>query len=270
VKNSGKSVRKGFTLIELLVVIAIIAILAAILFPVFAKAREKARQASCQSNEKQLGLAFIQYSQDYDESYPPCAAQQFGGVGGWAGQIYSYVKSTGVYACPDDPAAPATVSYAMNSLVVAKTNAYLNAPASTVLLYEQGNYVHGDTTVDGGTPGASSADGWNTGLSEVTYGGTSLVGNNSQGANYWAGNLGGCSTYSFTIIHDSGSNFLAADGHVKFLRPEKVSPSNLPPTGQAFGFCNNWASPTANMEQAVGSTYPPTSFAPVTLTFSPI
>ena len=62
--------RRGFTLIELLVVIAIIAILAAILFPVFAKAREKARQASCQSNEKQLGLAFLQYVQDNDEKFP--------------------------------------------------------------------------------------------------------------------------------------------------------------------------------------------------------
>src|ERR1700760_4371273 len=60
----------GFTLIELLVVIAIIAILAAILFPVFAKVREKARQTSCLSNEKQLGLAFQQYTQDYDEKYP--------------------------------------------------------------------------------------------------------------------------------------------------------------------------------------------------------
>ena len=62
--------RYGFTLIELLVVIAIIAILAAILFPVFAKAREKARQITCASNEKQLGLAFIQYIQDNDEAYP--------------------------------------------------------------------------------------------------------------------------------------------------------------------------------------------------------
>src|SRR5687767_6194063 len=62
--------KSGFTLIELLVVIAIIAILAAILFPVFARARENARRASCQSNLKQVGLGFVQYTQDYDERYP--------------------------------------------------------------------------------------------------------------------------------------------------------------------------------------------------------
>lgn len=62
--------RRGFTLIELLVVIAIIALLAAILFPVFARARENARRASCQSNLKQIGLSVVQYTQDYDETFP--------------------------------------------------------------------------------------------------------------------------------------------------------------------------------------------------------
>ena len=94
---------KGFTLIELLVVIAIIAILAAILFPVFAKAREKARQASCASNEKQLGLAIIQYVQDNDETYPPAGLQPTNGnYQSWQSSVYPYVKSVQVYRCPDN------------------------------------------------------------------------------------------------------------------------------------------------------------------------
>ena len=98
------SAQKGFTLIELLVVIAIIAILAAILFPVFAKVREKARQISCLSNMKQLALGEVQYNQDYDEKYAPGANPN--GLGnGWAGQIYPYVKSVNVFTCPDDSSA---------------------------------------------------------------------------------------------------------------------------------------------------------------------
>src|SRR5471032_1907295 len=98
---------KAFTLIELLVVIAIIAILAAILFPVFAKAREKARQSTCASNEKQLGLAILQYVQDYDELYPGLNnLNGFGGSnyiavslgsGAWGNQIYPYVKSKSIF-----------------------------------------------------------------------------------------------------------------------------------------------------------------------------
>ncbi len=116
---------KGFTLIELLVVIAIIAILAAILFPVFAQAREKARQASCLSNTKQMGLAAIQYVQDYDETFPmndPYWAD-FGNRGcraaigltvngqtrtapacqAWTAQFFPYIKNNQVFICPSDP-----------------------------------------------------------------------------------------------------------------------------------------------------------------------
>jgi len=102
--------RKGFTLIELLVVIAIIAILAAILFPVFAKAREKARQTSCLSNLKQIGLAILQYTQDYDGMTPSS-----GSMGGsWCRQIEGlnfepvgvlepYIKNSQIFVCPSQP-----------------------------------------------------------------------------------------------------------------------------------------------------------------------
>ena len=105
--------RRGFTLIELLVVIAIIAILAAILFPVFARARENARRASCSSNLKQIGLGLLQYSQDYDEClvhswYGPNGYQPSDpGVGKykWMDAIQPYVKSTQLFTCPSASAA---------------------------------------------------------------------------------------------------------------------------------------------------------------------
>ena len=121
--------RRGFTLIELLVVIAIIAILAAILFPVFARARENARKSTCQSNLKQLGLGMLQYAQDYDEMFP-----QLGGptnintpsLGtfnyyatnnvhwqGWATRIFPYIKNTGVYKCPSNQYNNCGINYAI-------------------------------------------------------------------------------------------------------------------------------------------------------------
>ena len=99
--NSG--FRKAFTLIELLVVIAIIAILAAILFPVFARARENARRTSCQSNEKQMGLGLIQYCQDYDEQLPPAwigNGTTFPGSARWMDVIQPYTKSIQIFNCP--------------------------------------------------------------------------------------------------------------------------------------------------------------------------
>jgi len=105
--------RGGFTLIELLVVIAIIAILAAILFPVFAKAREKARQASCLANIKQLGLSVIQYADDYDETYPISYQDVSSGPGSaaqipstWPNRIQPYIKSNQLFACPSDGRPP--------------------------------------------------------------------------------------------------------------------------------------------------------------------
>jgi prepilin-type N-terminal cleavage/methylation domain-containing protein/prepilin-type processing-associated H-X9-DG protein len=92
--------RRGFTLIELLVVIAIIAILAAILFPVFARAREKARQSACLSNMKQLGLGLMMYVQDYDETMVPYCTNPPGASYTWPKLIEPYIKNLAVFDCP--------------------------------------------------------------------------------------------------------------------------------------------------------------------------
>jgi len=240
---------KGFTLIELLVVIAIIAILAAILFPVFAKVREKARQTTCLSNEKQMGLAILQYTQDYDEKYPcgdqqPSNATGMGGAG-WAGEVYSYVKSNNVFVCPDD--SNGVESYGINEDLVASgitenngtldgvplADGALSSPARTIMVaetaecgnYELPNYVvpspaAGQFPTENTSPAVDGLGyaGWKGSLNVASAACTHLA------VGTVVGGVGG--TGSIAGRHTNGSNFLLADGHAKFLQASRVSPGD--------------------------------------------
>jgi prepilin-type N-terminal cleavage/methylation domain-containing protein/prepilin-type processing-associated H-X9-DG protein len=151
--SAGKTAKTGFTLIELLVVIAIIAILAAILFPVFARARENARRSSCQSNLKNVGLGFQQYLQDYDELFPQSS-------GTWASvSLQPYIKSTQIFTCPSDPLGTAAVPYSFgyNGNMAQANQSSLAASSLTVLNYEVGSVAAGSEVV-GTTVAAGDAD----------------------------------------------------------------------------------------------------------------
>ena len=251
---------RGFTLIELLVVIAIIAILAAILFPVFAKAREKARQISCVSNEKQIGLAILQYSQDSDERMP-CGTAITGNYTqdgkGWASQIYSYVKSTAVFKCPDDSTsgsnvAPITypISYGMSLQVTRSSLADFTSDSKSIMLFETvgsavplttvGNGVNGDITspaADGNPEGFNGIGRFATGV--MSGANPTEVSNSTNG--YYDTKTG---------RHTDASNYLMADGHAKWIRPTSISTGGDGSNGDCntFGVAGAFAGTAASAD----------------------
>ncbi len=220
--------RSGFTLIELLVVIAIIALLAAILFPVFARARENARKSSCANNLKQIGLGLLQYTQDYDETTPP-AWTAVGGAGypgswRWMDCIYPYVKSTQLYTCPSASGGSAPYVYRNPATQTAGTGGPFGTYGYNVAYW-------------GGTGGGNPN---NRALSEIVVPSTTLfvadvnaAGNNFEIA--WendtaAGGLsvGGtprrlqCGNGEPIERHLDKLNVLYCDGHVKSLGVESL------------------------------------------------
>ncbi|MDR3707053.1 MAG: DUF1559 domain-containing protein [Capsulimonadaceae bacterium] len=271
----------AFTLIELLVVIAIIAILAAILFPVFATAREKARQSACMSNNKQLGTALMQYTADYDECYPNGTASSQNATG-WAGQVYPYIRSAAVFRCPDDTNASSGnwSSYAINmNLSNGPGGGYyglqlsaLTAPAMTVLLFE----VTGNSGVDVTSPTEQkSPSGFGLGtLTSWGYdpdgGGTaSSCAASTETLKYATGDLGGrgdnCFFAATTGRHSNGSVFVLADGHAKWLMGNLVS-SGVNATSQSAAQ-QTGASQSSNKAAGTSGTI---GAAPIAATWSAI
>ncbi|HEX8552570.1 MAG TPA: DUF1559 domain-containing protein [Abditibacteriaceae bacterium] len=210
--------RRGFTLIELLVVIAIIAILAAILFPVFARARENARRSSCASNLKQIGLGLVQYVQDYDEKYPGWARSLNNPSGNsseiyWMKQLEPYTKSSQVYKCPSN----ATQTDVRNEIPNSYWANYYSSPDNYGAVRGAGNGI--GVFCDTGGSGVNSSEIENAAttiaIGELRIGDTFLppsgYDNTATGFRLFAGHL-------------STSNYLFVDGHVKSLKPLDTVP----------------------------------------------
>ncbi|HEY3333044.1 MAG TPA: DUF1559 domain-containing protein [Capsulimonadaceae bacterium] len=231
--------KSAFTLIELLVVIAIIAILAAILFPVFAKAREKARQTTCASNQKQLTLAMIQYSQDFDEVYPSRSYIVDPNIS-WVQQVYPYVKTWLAYQCPDDTVKRAAANYVPVSYTMADNlrggKDYISDGFHKANSGMSG-YVLENTPYSGRAQTASNVEAPATTLmiveyySQYNYNGTGNGGDTAYAPSYnfpcqipnTGSNLWWQDGYTAGIaIHNDGWNYGFADGHVKWLRPEQT------------------------------------------------
>lgn len=229
----ARSVRRGFTLIELLVVIAIIAILAAILFPVFAQAREAARKATCQSNLKQIGSAYMMYTQDYDELFPindgnnsspawytqPADSRGVASqarLGVWTTTLQPYIKNWKVFQCPS------------TSVDTSVLNAPLNAGAPQIPISYTPNGQLGNTSTASVQAVSSCIMVWEgTGKSAMlNYTIATPTFNPSTPARpphpSYTGIASGCTFYvpSGTLpsywVHGQGSNYLFVDGHVKY------------------------------------------------------
>lgn len=222
--------KRGFTLIELLVVIAIISILASILFPVFARARENARRAGCLSNLKQLGLAMMQYTQDFDEQLPvngrysatarPSQHSWDVAIAPYTGMKVELGSSPMIFRCPSDVSAENRRSYAMayfgnspdgtarfilgydnalSSMVGVKL-ADIPQPAQTIMLTERPSSPAGETAIVNNTFGHY----------------TSSYVQSPTGAD------GQDEAQPGKPIHLEGWNYLFSDGHVKWMRPEQT------------------------------------------------
>ena len=222
---------KAFTLIELLIVIAIIAILAAILFPVFARARENARRSSCLSNLRQIGLGIMQYVQDYDETYPAASRYTWGVYGEtnsgvttiWRNDITPYVKNDQVFVCPSVSHLPNTGSstkYGVNSSVMKPYNARNNSTGELYPYVKIASIVSVSSTyllMDSGGHQIYPSLCWTSG---ATY--NYIPGMGAVGATQ--GTITADYVDDFkTGRHFGGLNVVFADGHVKWLSAAIVS-----------------------------------------------